>query len=564
MTEVRQNTKYVFILLVLSYFFFMFGNGVVSLSNPDEVFYAQTAREMAKHASWLTPYLFDTPNFEKPIFLYWLLRIGFILFGVSSFAARFFPAVFAALGVVAVYYLGLFGFKNSRKAFFSALVLMSSGLYIGLARTVFTDMVFSIFILFSLVSFFWAYTYKEKKDVGILLFFVSLGFAVLTKGPLGLFIPTLTVLTFLIIRKDIKWIFCKCSLWGLFVFILISFPWYVFMIAKYGNAFTHEFFYNDHIRRILEAEHAINDTWFFYPLSMFGGMFPWSLYVIVSLGYSFKNLRRNSESLSIFLTCWILVVLCIFQPAHSKLASYIFPLFPALAMVTGNFVFNVATSQKKPRSLFYISIITALVFVIILIGLGVNMTIFSKYIRTYLSSSLSVYILFGLLSILTVSFFVLILKHKFVQSIFVLMCVIPAVFCIIPVISRDIEPFISSKDTCAYLFKNYKVDNTLLCSKFFVRGLRYYTDKPVAVIAPYTKNFFSPHPIPFLDSDQKVAEFLRKQSVTYCVFKKSSIEDIERIAKQEFDFAILKTIGNEYILKVQPLKKKPGHNAARN
>jgi len=170
MSEVRKNIKYVFILFVLSYFFFMLGNGIISLTNPDEVFYAQTAKEMVKHSSWLVPYLFDAPNFEKPILLYWFLRFSFILFGISSFSARFFPALFAAFGVIAVYCFGLFGFKNSRKAFYSALVLMSALFYIGMARTVFTDMIFSAWILFALLSFFLGYTRNVHKGTSIIIF----------------------------------------------------------------------------------------------------------------------------------------------------------------------------------------------------------------------------------------------------------------------------------------------------------------------------------------------------------------------------------------------------------
>ncbi len=71
----------------------------------------------------------------------------------------------------------------------SALILMSSGLYIGLARTVFTDMIFTVFILLSLVSFFLAYCRREKKMLGILLFFIFSGLAVLTKGPIGFLVP---------------------------------------------------------------------------------------------------------------------------------------------------------------------------------------------------------------------------------------------------------------------------------------------------------------------------------------------------------------------------------------
>ncbi len=118
---VKKELKHIFILLGLSYIFFMLGNGLVSLSNPDEVFYAQTAKEMAKHNSWMVPYLFDAPQFEKPVLLYWLLRIGLIIFPNPNFAARFFPALFAGLGVVAVYFLSLLGFKNEKKGFYLSL-----------------------------------------------------------------------------------------------------------------------------------------------------------------------------------------------------------------------------------------------------------------------------------------------------------------------------------------------------------------------------------------------------------------------------------------------------------
>ena len=153
----RIILKHILILIFISWVFFMLGNGLLSLTNPDEVFYAQTTKEMVKHKTWMVPYLFDQPQFEKPILTYWLLRIAFIIFGVSAFSARFFPAFFAGIGVLAVYLLSIVGLKNERKAFWGALVLASSGLYIGLARTVFTDMIFSVLVSLSLVAFYWSY-----------------------------------------------------------------------------------------------------------------------------------------------------------------------------------------------------------------------------------------------------------------------------------------------------------------------------------------------------------------------------------------------------------------------
>lgn len=549
----KNNLKYILILCSLSYLFLILGNGIFSLTNPDEVFYAQTAKEMVQHHSWMTPYLFDKPQFEKPIFLYWMMRIAFIIFGINGFAARFFPAVFAFLGVIATYLLCVLGSKDQKKAFITSLIVMSSLLYIGLARTVFTDMIFSVFILFSMVSFFWAYERQGRKALGILLFFIFSALAVLTKGPLGILIPGPAVFLFLTIKKDLKFIGNKYFFWGLCLFILISLPWYILESIKYGRSFTHEFFYNDHIRRFLEAEHIENDKWYFYPSTMIWGMFPWSVYVAVALFYFFKKFRSHTGNLSVLLMCWMIVTFFTFQGAHSKLASYIFPLFPALAIMTGDFLYEGARLKNK-KLLYCISSITAVFLVFILVCVGLSVTVLFSYVSHYISSRMPLYVLLALLSVLTALFLVFVIRRQFIKSIYALMCFLPVVISIVPLVKNDIEPFLSPKYSCEYLLKSYRVNNTILSSKFFVRAVKYYTDKDVAVINPYGKNFFSPHPVIFLDSDQKIAEFLRAQSVTYCILKKSSFIDIKR-QSGEFNIEILKVLGNEYILRIEPLHK---------
>lgn len=102
---------------------------------------------------------------------------------------------------------------------------------------------------------------------------------------------------------------------------------------------------------------------------------------------------------------------------------------------------------------------------------------------------------------------------------------------------------------------NYELNNIVLCSKSLVRGVKYYTSKEAAVIDTSGKQFFSPHPVIFLDSDLKVRNFLLGQSVTYCILKKSSVEDIKRIANNGLEFIILNNIGDEYILKIDHAKK---------
>ena len=547
----KNNFIQIFVLIGLAYVFLMLGNGIVSLTNPDEVFYVQTAKEMAQHNTWMTPYLFGAPQFEKPILLYWLLRSSIGVFGNTAFAARLPAAFIAILGVLAAYFLSLLGFKNDKKAFFSGLILISCGFYIGLARSVFTDMIFSIFILFALLSFYWGYTYRARKGRGLLLFSVFSALAVLSKGPLGLLIPLSVVIAFLFIKKELKFLFCKYSLWGLFVFSVIALPWYILMEAKYGSIFNREFFYNDHFIRLLKAEHPVNDSWYFYPLTMVGTMFPWSLYALIALVYLVRGIRRNMDTFTLFLGVWIGIVLLIFQFAHSKLTSYIFPLFPALALVTADFICSRAIFAKSPSRIFYIvSLVMAVVILLVPIGLIAALPSYSMY----LGSKIPVCVLALALFILGIFSLIFLLRKKFVGFTFTLFFLLLIILFGAACLHKDIEPYVSSRPAAMYLLKNYTVNGPIICSKFFVRGVRFYTDKEVAAVDIPGTEFFSPHPIPFLNSDTKVREFLGKQPVTYGIIKKTNIVDFKRLTDGYFKFEILKQIGNEYVIRISPLQ----------
>lgn len=553
MIKITKRAKHILILIFLSYLFFMLGNNFVSLTNPDEVFYAGTAKEMIKHNSWLTQYLFDEPQFEKPVFTSWLLRLGFMFFGISNFSARFFPALFAILGVIAAYLLGVLGYRDDKKAFISALILMSSGLYIGLARTLFTDMIFTVFILLALVSFFWAYCCHKRKAFGIILFFVFCGLAVLTKGPLGLLIPALIVFFFLLIRGALKFILCPGFFWGVIIFMAVSLPWYILTMKMYGHVFTHEFFYNDHFRRIIEAEHLRYDTWYFYPFSMIADMFPWSLLTLAAVICFLKNLKYDFKPIHVFLACWICVVFFVFQAAHSKLPSYIFPLFPAMGLITGDFVYGLALSKPESRRRFFISLAVFFSIILIPIGLGTALLKHSSYVP----DKTPVYILLCIYAGLALLSMIFVIRRDLLKNSYLLVISIFIFLWSFLFMHAYAEPSVSSKASCDYLLKNYNVEGYILCSKPFARGVRYYTDRPVAVVNIHSseENFFSPHPIPYLHTGEELIEFLKKQPVTYCILKKSSVDEIKGLAGKKFSFTLLKVVGNEHVFVVSFIHK---------
>ena len=68
-----KNVAAILFLLIFSFLTYSYRIGSVGLTDPDETFYAQTAKEMLDGHHFLTPFIFGYPQFEKPILFYWLL-----------------------------------------------------------------------------------------------------------------------------------------------------------------------------------------------------------------------------------------------------------------------------------------------------------------------------------------------------------------------------------------------------------------------------------------------------------------------------------------------------------
>lgn len=534
------------ILALFGFFVFFCGNNIVSLTNPDEVFYVQTAREMARQGTWTTPYIFGHPQFEKPILTYDLIRAGLLLFGETPFAARFFPAFFALTGVLALYFMALVAWRDERKAFTAAMVLMSSGLYIGLGRTVFTDMIFSVFILLSLASFYAAFSRPVWKTPGLILFHVFAALAVLTKGPLGFAIPLLIVLVFLAFQRQVRFLHAAGFWWGLVLFLLIAMPWYVLMVWRYGGEFIREFFYNDHWRRLIEAEHLKNDRWYFYPLSMAGCMFPWVLFVVASCAAAFRSFyRREASVFQSFLVIWIVVVFVIFQSAHSKLVSYIFPFFPALALLAGEYLHERAEKKDGPFSGLFAG--TWLMLFLIPSAFLLAAVKFPMYLpsKSLFWTGLGVELLF----IAAAGVVVLLRNFRLLTGLFCLQ--MPLLLFLMFAVHHNIEPYVSTRNAAAWLMNERTVTGKVLTSKFFARAVCFYMDKEVALMNVNSKNFFSPHPVPDLNTEEKLLDFLKSQPETYGVLKKSSWKQLREICERHgLPAQLLNVVGDEYVVKV--------------
>jgi 4-amino-4-deoxy-L-arabinose transferase-like glycosyltransferase len=503
---------------------------------------------MAAKNEWMTPLIFGQPQFEKPPLTYWLLETAFKTWGESPFTARFFPAVFATLGVMAVYFLGLMGFKDERKAFLSAVVLATSAFFAGMGKTVFTDMIFSVFILCAFTMFVLGFTDQRRRSIAFIGFYVFCALATLTKGPLGVLIPQIAVILFLLYQRQINFLANWFVLAGIALYLGLALPWYAYIYKQYGHAFIHEFFYNDHWRRLLVAEHRGNDHWFFYPMTMIAGLFPWSLFLLAAFVDLFKRLKSSVTVIDYLALSWILTVLFVFQIAHSKLASYILPMFPALALLTGNFLGNCLSQiqqRKKMQNLLCVSFA-------ILILLGIAVMAVHKVLHHYIPSQLPMYFLSGSLIALSGIGITLAFKERFQMALYILALSLCPIFLTAFMVRTDLEGYVSSHEASEYIPPRSWGVMTVLSSKANARGIRYYTGQDVAVVDFSGKPFFSPHPIPILDSTGKIMDVLKGQHLTFGVIRKTAYQDILKNCANHYHVNLLRIIGYDYVVRIEP------------
>src|ERR1051325_6683555 len=76
-------------LLLLSALTFLLGLGTQAITDSDEGFYAEAAREMVEGNDWLTPHFNYEERWQKPILYYWFTAAAFAATDSSEFMARF-------------------------------------------------------------------------------------------------------------------------------------------------------------------------------------------------------------------------------------------------------------------------------------------------------------------------------------------------------------------------------------------------------------------------------------------------------------------------------------------
>jgi 4-amino-4-deoxy-L-arabinose transferase-like glycosyltransferase len=377
---------------------FLTNLGGPGLWDEDEPKNATCAQEMLARGDWTVPTFNEHLRTDKPILIYWLLLSTYSLLGISETTARL-PSALLSLGTI------LMTFEIGRTLFrpqvglWGALVLATSLMFCVAARACTPDA--TLIFCTTLGLWFFARGIAALPQPGEIsprslsalrlplatqpAFYAALGLAVLAKGPAGVVLPTAVAVMFWIVwpafaspsepraatwsgwivaslrsiwsaiqpRKTLRAILAMRPFTALLVVGLIALPWYVAVWRATDGAWVMGFLGKHNVARFTSSLEGHSGPVFYYIVSIFISMLPWSLLLPMALKRSASTLSANPFAArgDCFLLVWAATYVAFFSIAQTKLPSYVLPCYPALALLVGrvvaDWIANPATLSRR-------------------------------------------------------------------------------------------------------------------------------------------------------------------------------------------------------------------------
>lgn len=375
------------LLGIFCLFFLFFGLDFYPLLDVDETRYAIMARDMVNSFNWNNLMFNAEPFLEKPPLYFWLVGSSITFFNkFTEFAVRFPIALITTFLTFFTYYLG----KKviSRKfGMISALVLLSSVFFLIFSHIAILDMVLTVFMTSAIYCGFLTHFCEDKyKKYAWWYFYLFVGVAVLAKGILGFAIPFTVIFAYNFLTKTLKDMFKPVNILpGFIITLLVIIPWHAIMYAEYGSRFIKEYFLLHHFARFIDSANIGRQRpfWYFIPVFLMGFL-PWTIVFLAFIGEGFKKLiakfelaegtlrvrlcklfdvQNNEQKLVLFASVYFIIVFLVFSISSTKLPTYILPVFPAAALLTGYFWWVSDEKKEHEKAIFVSTEIFAALFI---------------------------------------------------------------------------------------------------------------------------------------------------------------------------------------------------------
>jgi 4-amino-4-deoxy-L-arabinose transferase-like glycosyltransferase len=332
------------VLVVLALALNLAGNGRTTLWDRDEPRYAVSVREMRARGDWLFPTFNGEPRYQKPVLIYWLMGLGTAAGGDNPFGARLVSALAGAASVLSVWALGR-AMIGPCGGFVAALVLATAPIMVAESKLATTDATLTLFLV-GCQACLWVLGQRPAR-LAAASFWVLLGLATLTKGPVG---PALIAVSSLLAW----WWGWPAAAWkrlhwrrGLLAFVLLTAPWFVGITIASRGDFLRFAVGKEIVHRAVSDMETHGGFPGYYLVVATLVFYPWSALIPAAVAGVWP--LRKSQPTAAFLLAWAIGPLVLLECFRTKLIHYYLPAFPAWALLVGWLVRALTASELNIR-----------------------------------------------------------------------------------------------------------------------------------------------------------------------------------------------------------------------
>jgi 4-amino-4-deoxy-L-arabinose transferase-like glycosyltransferase len=306
------------------------------LLDPDEGLHAAIAQEMVERDHWITPTFLGKPFPDKPILYFWYQAASIALLGSSEASVRLPGLMCGLLGAVTTGLLAwrLFGRLTGVVA---AILYTTTILPTAMAQAASHDVALAPWVNLA-VLLLWESERpgsRAKRAAEVAASGLFVGLAVLTKGLTGVAAVGLAYGGYIVLtrrwqcfRREVAVDLVVRAAGALLIAALVAAPWYL-AVERSSPGYLRYFLFERHVLGFATdtQPHGGQPWWYYLPILVGGGL-PW-------IGYLGAARRRGqaADPRMTLLWCWLVGWMLFVTLARSKLATYLWPAFPPLAIL---------------------------------------------------------------------------------------------------------------------------------------------------------------------------------------------------------------------------------------
>ncbi|GBF49551.1 PMT family glycosyltransferase [Leptospira ryugenii] len=325
--------------------------------------YAEIARQMYHSGDFFT--LIDNGRryLDKPIFTFWTIATSFQIFGLNQIAYRIPALLLSFLSAYSLFQITLLIWKNERQAYLATIFyLITPGFY-----AMVVDPKIDVYLVSYLIFTHHFYYLGRKKNPNFFyLMYLSMSIGFVTKGPISVVIPCISIGADILFRRDWKLLWSMKLIPGFFILASLPAFWCALLYKSFNSYGPVYFLWIQSFGRFYKEMYNIKfDPFYFYKnflWAFFSGVLPLIIYILFraikyykSIGAKefFRKIKNNEYAhLDFVVPFWVFLFLFLISFSRYPLPQYIYWILPGAALYFGRIaeesLFSSAAKRIRP------------------------------------------------------------------------------------------------------------------------------------------------------------------------------------------------------------------------